>query len=405
MRSPRRDAQLGGALALWAVAAGFKPVVGVLSNMGYRAGDPDPQSLVQAQLLPDLDSSGRAVAKLGESKKYLLASFPSLRQVAYCRLPDVVWRPLVLGGVEEPRAIAVDTQALRLFVSDPPKHVIWWFTLAMRADGLLETVGRRSAAVEDVDVEWLAVNGVGDLLFTGRMTAAPTHYLSIFRQSATNVAIGNSRGAVEIYSRSNTGSPDPKVWAPSGIAVDSLYVYWGNKQGGHAHGSIVKGSCTNTGVLSQDHRLKKLSTAMDEVRDITSTGTHIFYLAQDGVYGVLKSTATPVSEPGFGLIAAAPIGGDTNTPSWNPMSIAWDGENTLYFTEASTRAIYTLPSLNMMSHNMTKHCDAPSAYGVAVIGFSRWGGPPDEASARIRAGIGLWTLVSMATIARLAAGA
>ena len=32
-------------------------------------------------------------------RKYLISSFPALKQVGYTILPDTVWRPLVLGAV------------------------------------------------------------------------------------------------------------------------------------------------------------------------------------------------------------------------------------------------------------------------------------------------------------------
>jgi len=300
-----------------------------------------------------------------QSRKFLLASFPSLRQVAYTHLPDNVWRPLVLGEVKEPTGIAVDMQSARLFVSDPPNQVIWWYQLGLSSTGLLQTVGSRKAAVEGVIAPWLTVNGIGDLYFTGRMASATNGYNSVFRQDAVNIMRGKSQAPLEIYTRSNTGSPSPKAWAPSGIAVDSLYVYWGNNEKGSAHGAVVKGSRVNVGLLSQDRQIKALSTSVDEVQGMVATGTHVFYLSPDGVHGVLKTAAQPVDSVGVGLVARSPAGED----AWSPMDITWDGDNTLYFTDARSGVVYTLPALNILEHNVTKYVDAPGARDLAVVGF------------------------------------
>merc|ERR1719320_2279257 len=84
-----------------------------------RRARPDPHNKVQAVISPGGSPEVEPdVAR--SSSKYLLASFPSLRQVAYCHLPDNVWRPLVLGEVKSPTAVAVDTQSAKLFVADPP---------------------------------------------------------------------------------------------------------------------------------------------------------------------------------------------------------------------------------------------------------------------------------------------
>jgi len=329
----------------------------------------DPYSHVDATIEQTSNDASTLSTDLvtQQSKKFLLASFPTLRQVAYAHLPDNVWRPLVLGEVSEPTGIAVDMQTAKLFVSDPPNQVIWWYQLNVNRHGLLETVGSRKAAVEGVNALWLTVNGVGDLYFTGRLTSASSQHDSVFRQDAASIAAGRSRTPTEVYTRSNTGNPNPKVWEPSGIAVDALFVYWGNKEGGTKHGAVVKGSRMNVGLLSQDRQLKALSTTVDEVRGMVATGTHVFYLSNDGVHGVLKTAAQTAEDANLGLIAKQPA---TTSSGWNPTGITWDGDNTLYFTDLSSGIVYTVPALNILEHNVTKYADAPGARCLAVVGFS-----------------------------------
>lgn len=335
---------------------------------------------------------GASTMDVSHADRFLLGSFPSLRQVAYCHLPDNVWRPLVLGDVVEPTGVAVDPQSARLFVADPGSKVIWWYKLRVR-DGFLETYGERHAAVQNVTAQWLAVNGVGDLYFTGREKSKTTGAFgptSIFRQDARHLATGNAFGTVEVYSRANTGSPDPKVWEPSGLAVDSLFVYWANSEGGSAHGSVVKGSRANIGLLPKEQRLEVLSKAVNQVHSLASTGTHIFYTSPKGVYGVLKSTSTPATNATFGLIAGPPAEG--NVSAWNPAGIAWDGDNSLYFTETSTGAVYMVPSMNKKAKTLKKFVDAPGVVSLAHIAFATSGGH------RLLA-VSVWPLVAAMLVA------
>lgn len=311
------------------------------------------------------------------SKKYLVSSFPRLKQVAYVHLPDNVWRPLAIGDVAEPAGVVVDEQLSRLYVADPPNAVIYWYQLRRRPDGLLETVGRRFAAVEGYAAQWLAVNGQGDLYFTGKLADGNSKnksgskkggVTSVYRQDASDISRGISRHPVEIYSRSNSGNPNSKAWQPSGIAVDSFYVYWGNHEQGKKHGSIVRGIRKNLGTLNLGTRLLKMNDALDEVRGMAATGTHIFFLGPNGVYGMPKNQPDTVHNDTIGLIAAAP--GDSNdAANWNPVSIAFDGDSTLYFTDTANGVVYSLPANNAAGHRLTKFTDAPGVHGVSLVAF------------------------------------
>lgn len=302
------------------------------------------------------------------SRKYLISSFPDMKQVAYTQLPDNVWRPLVLGDVTSPKAVAVDVPNRRLYVADPPVGKIWWYELSIRSNGQLETTGVQNVAVDGYSAYWMTVNGVGDLYFTGKQIVAPpaSSYDSIFRQDAINIAVPNPTRVAEIYTRSNTGNPNPKVWMPSGIAVDSFYIYWANQELGTTHGSLCKGPRQNVGKVA-DMSISALDSSLDEVRGVTATGTNLFYVTTQGVYGASKSNPKS-GDPTEGLVAEPPVE-DTNSPPFNPQSISWDGDGSLYFTETSAGLIYSLPAMNLDIHNVTKYVDAPGVYGLAVMNF------------------------------------
>mmetsp|Transcript_40053 Transcript_40053/g.74672 ORF Transcript_40053/g.74672 Transcript_40053/m.74672 type:complete len:345 (+) Transcript_40053:68-1102(+) len=301
---------------------------------------------------------------LQAGRKYLIASFPTLKQVAYTILPDNVWRPLVLGEVLSPTAVAVDPLSSRLYVADPPRGVIWTYQLGVGMNGYLETVGKQRAAVEGFSAHWLAVNGNGDLYFSGHplpKAGENSSTDSVWRLDNEQVVTGDTFNPSEVYTMANTGQPDSKVYQLSGLAVDSFYIFWGNQAGGKSHGAVNKGTRTNIGLASQEMFVSTLSDALDEVRGITTSGTEVFWLSPEGVYGQSKTTSTKVSDPAVGLISPP------TSMTWNPMSIAWDGASELYMTDTQAGAIYTVPSLISSTQTLSKFADAPDCHGLAIL--------------------------------------
>lgn len=164
--------------------------------------------------------------------------------------------------------------------------------------------------------------------------------------------------------------PDPKAWMLSGLAVDSFHIFWGNSADGATHGSLCKGSRKNIGLSSDQMVVKALHTGLPEVRGVTTTGTQVFWLAPEGVYGDSKASSVTVADKQTGLIAAAPSG----LKPWNPMGIAWDGGNVLYFTDSANGIIYTLPSQSIRSQSMSKFVEAPDVQSLAVLQYGSLSG-------------------------------
>jgi hypothetical protein len=241
-----------------------------------------------------------------------------------------------------------------------------------RNNGLLQT-GNRRAAVEGYNASWLAVNSQGDLYFTGRRVSSysTNHNNSVFRQDVANIVAGYSSNPTEVYSRANSGNPNARVWVPSGLAVDSFNIYWGNQDEGTTHGSLVKGPRQNLGsAVSSAGQIMELSTQMDEVRGVANTGTHLFWNTPDGVYGMTKTTASTVTNPNQGLIATSPPGGgEVNGRTWSPMSIAYDGDSSVYISDQGLGRLYTMPAASLAPSNMSMFVDAPGIARVAIADF------------------------------------
>lgn len=328
-----------------------------------------------------LPASTQKPVEAPSSSRYLVASFPAIQQVAYVHLPDNVWRPLVIGNVSRPTAVAVDKLNMRLFVADPDIGVIWCYNLTTR-DNLLLTAGTRSAAVERYSASELAVGSTGDLYFTGHSAQAPT-VNAIWRQTAQNIVRGSSLNPESLYTQSNTGSPNALAWMPFGIAVDALSVYWGNQGDGQTHGTVVEASADSADDAAA------LSTALPEAGALCVTGTFVFWTTANGVFGVPKSTASPVTDPAQGRVTTA------FTPQFNASGLACDSEDTMYVADSGSNRIYSLPSYNNGLHNVTQFADAPFIRSLAILSVHRSVALLESACSRTALSLGLLALASL----------
>mmetsp|Transcript_31381 Transcript_31381/g.73216 ORF Transcript_31381/g.73216 Transcript_31381/m.73216 type:complete len:393 (+) Transcript_31381:139-1317(+) len=310
-------------------------------------------------------SSGQVTTSTG---KYLIASFPDLKQVAYCALPDSVWRPLVIGDIVSPKALAVDSGHNRLFVADSATSRVYYYEMYRRdGSGLLFTTGVQNVALWGYDVYWMSTNGDGDLYFTGKEVVSPPEstYDAVFRLDYASVKGGNGK-PTEIYTRSNSGAPTPAVWMPGGVGVDSFYVYWTNQEEGLTAGSVSKGPRLNIGSTNRLEAVSSVVSNTAENRGMALTSSFIYWLATDGVYGISKGTAGGSLNPNEGKIADPP-GADPANAVWDPRSIAFDGEGTLFLTDNLAGKVYTLSGTSTFPHALTKFVDAPGVHGVAVL--------------------------------------
>jgi len=318
--------------------------------------------LLPCEAIPS--NSAITSASVSKSQKYLISSFPNIKSVAYVHIPDTVWRPLFLGTVSNPTSVVADPLNARLFVGDTDLKKIFWYNLIIEGDGLLKTDGQQHIAVDGVEPNWMAVNGLGDLYFTGTMIvkSPETSSRSVYRMDVGKIQAGDALDPVEVYSKSNSGFPDPAVWLPSGVAVNSFNIFWGNEERGSQHGSVCSGTRQDTKALVT--QVDVLSKANNEVRGMAYTGTSVFYLTPQGVYGLTPSGNAPIdTNAATGLIQPMADG-------WNPVSIAFDDEDTLYWTETAAGIIYTLPAGDTNPSPIQKYTDAPQVYGVTIFAAS-----------------------------------
>jgi len=333
-----------------------------------------------AVALKGIPSNG-GIHSVSKSLKYLISSFPNIKTVAYTHLPDTIWRPLFVGNVKNPTAVASDAANSRLYVADPDQNKIFWYGLVIEPDGLLKTDGHQHVAVDGVTAYSLSVNGQGDLYFSGQLIVpvSASSDRSIYRMDEAKIASGDALNPTEVYTRANSGFPTPAVWKPSGVAVDSFNIYWGNEEKGDSNGAVCSGTRQNIGVTSA-LEINVLTKAVPEVRGMAMAGDSIFYLTPQSVYGAEK-TAYSVAEldPSVGQIQGA-----SSVDGWDPKSIAFDGEGTMYWTEAKAGIIYQFPTGDTNAHPLQKYIDAPQVHGVTIFAKT---GKPDGLKAIVSDGL------------------
>jgi len=283
------------------------------------------------------------------------------------RLPDNVWRPLVIGHVKEPKGIAVDSSRSRLFVADPPAGRIYWYGLNQNSNGLLDTDDKTHVAVEGYKADWLAVSSIGDLFFTG--TDLNWGHSGIFKQEVTKLNRDNPFFPTRMYSRADSGYPQAGAWRPSGLAIGSFNLYWGNSGDGRSHGAVVRASRKDTGMQAAERTLSRISSALEEVRGVCITGTSIFYVSTAGVFGHLLGADVEVTskDDSVGLISVGPrFHGNL---SWEPQSITWDGDGDLYLTDSAAGGLYRFPATTTRPQPLTKFADAPHVHGLSMLRY------------------------------------
>jgi len=302
-----------------------------------------------------------------DATKYLVLSVPKDGQIGYFKMPETVFHLLVVGGTKgpaNPKAIAIDQENARLFVADVPTQKIYWYQLIVLPDGKLVTDGRQHIAVESVEPKWLTVDGVGNLYFTGKILVPPPMPQGpegIYKQDTIQLATGVAIESKEIWSRSNTGSPNPRVWAPTGLTTDNFHLFWGNGQKGKVHGSIVKAAVEPPDV-QPELSVKPIADNNDEVRGVVLTATNLFYSTGDGIFGVSKSKIGQACEETTCALVANSLK--------EPRGMVWDGDGTVFVADANLEqgGIYSFPSNGPLgAHMLFKYVDVAGAYGVEML--------------------------------------
>jgi hypothetical protein len=369
--------------SLWLLAACFALIAPLLTGCGEAddAFDSDSKAARAAE-----ESTGAASLRGKDehatysSNSYLIGAFPNLNMISYARLPDATWRPLIAEGFNAPSVITVDQGNARLFVADTTTSSIYFFQLTFTPEGEIKVGGMKVAATS-VNARGLATDGVGNLFIAGRRLAPPpeTTQEAILKLDAVAIATANAVPATttmapavdaeipyipgtklaEIWTKANSApiGGTAKLYSAAAIAVDPMHIFWGNNMKGTESGSVVQGSM-EAGTESSKG-VEALARNAESVTCMALTSNAVFYGAHGWLYGFTKSQglSCAANDEKCGVVASMP----------KPTSLAWDGDSTLYISEASEGAVYSVPSASTKEHTPQLVISAPGLQALAVV--------------------------------------
>lgn len=285
----------------------------------------------------------------GEKQKFLIVSSSHTHTIGYTLIPDAASQMMTLKelipvnhGLTYPQGMAVDPWRRHLYVADPTMQKLVGYKLKVRGDNLYAS--DRFEVAKDVEVRWVAVDGLGNVWFTEE----PHH--RVMRISAQNLDAGKTEADV-VYDGSNSAPVD----APAGIVVDNYQAYWVNKLNGEKIGNVVRGVASAAGGATT-----ALSLSDAKCYGISMAGPNIFYTDEvSNLYGV----------PRVGGVEATKV----STEFKEARGIAFDGLESMYVADKTLNAVYVFPANQPTLReglSMMKVADMSGAYGVTVYTVS-----------------------------------
>lgn len=293
-----------------------------------------------------------AVAWAG-TDRFIIVSQPAHSKIVQCKIASLSsgytdgappeCSPLIDTGVNKPQGLAMDEIRSTLYVADPQQQRILSYKLRNQ-NGLLyvdQSEGQQPKSIwSEVHAHWVAIDAVGNVLFADQKNS------KVFKVSATSIADGSPE-ATPIYS----SEYHQQVAMPTGIATDSINVFWGNMASGESVGSVIRAAETppDSDVASA---ITAISSNTAEVHGVCIVKNNIVYTATDTyVYGISKNG---------GVIATI------TEKMGQPRGCVFDGDGTVYVADRQLGKVMSFPGATMAPQEITEVKNLEDAYGVAA---------------------------------------
>jgi DNA-binding beta-propeller fold protein YncE len=334
-------------------------------------------------------------------RQFLLISSPMEKKICYTALEDFkatptgAVSPLIDSGLMSPQGIAVDKVGGFLYIADMDARKVFRYSLVVK-EGKLMTTGVQMTVVSGKVPRWVAVDMHQNLYYSdpenglvGKVDADTIDQIAageitaedlVTRQEKEEEALANAEAQANLAQMKMppTAPPEPKpemmmlyqkganphVARPSGIATNSVNVFWGNEASGTTAGAIVSGevdpqapavalSGGESGQSSQAFSSTVLAVNTNKVFGVTITHNAVVYSdAARSVYGV-PMTGGPVATFTDQLEA--------------PRGLAWDGDGTVYVADQAGSVVYSFPSGKLAATQTSRVVTLHDAFGVALL--------------------------------------
>merc|ERR1719265_681220 len=304
--------------------------------------------------------------------------------------------PLIDSGLMSPQGIAVDKVGGFLYVADMDARKIFRYALVVK-DGKLMTTGVQLTVVTGKVPRWVAVDmhqniyysdpengfvgkvdfGTIEQIASGEITAEELVTLQEKEEEALKAA--EAQADLSKMKVPPTAPPEPKpemmllyqkganphVARPSGVATNSVNVFWGNEGSGTTAGAVVAGevdpvapavSTSGEGQSSQAFSSTVLAVNTNKVFGVTITHNAVIFAdAARSVYGV-PMTGGPVATLTDQLEA--------------PRGLVWDGDGTVYVADQAGSVVYSFPSGKLAATKTSRVVTLHDAFGLALLSES-----------------------------------
>lgn len=321
--------------------------------------------------------NARYADAFGESKKFLIVSSSHTHSIAYTLIPNnapemMTLRELIPAneGLTFPQGMAVDAWRRFLYVADPTLGKLIGYKLAVSGDDL--HVYDKFTVAENVEVRWVAVDGIGNVWFTEEAH----HRVMMLSAEALD---GGSTEASVVYDGSATVAVD----APSGITADNYLVYWINKLNGAKNGNVVMGINSPGGGKTQ-----ALAYGDSKCYGIAMAGTNVYYTDEKSdLFGI----------PRVGGVEPTKVSSDFE----EARGMAFDGMESMYVADKKKNAVYVFPANQPILREglaMQKVADMQGAYGLVVYTVSQYA---QAGSMPLSASLPVLALLALVTMLRL----
>jgi hypothetical protein len=273
-------------------------------------------------------------------------------------------RTLISSGLVFPQGIAVDEYRRRMFVADPNLTGVVMYPLTTNGDTV--TVGTQQTVAKGVQARAVAVDGLGNVVFTDE----PNN--RIMRVTEAMIQSGNTT-AETLYN----GKYLTSVKSPGGIAADNYFVYWLNKASGLQVGTLLRG-------LQEPSAVRKLAAAAANassksagaVSAAAATGVELIAKNAPKCYGVCIAGGyifyTDEAANLYGIKRAATSRHTAFTISSKlkaPRGCVYDGSGTVYVADKQQNAVFQFASnMQQLEPNqpLAKAGEMKGAFGLAI---------------------------------------